>query len=576
MGNYNKHPSIHVQGRCIQGYAGILSELKQQITTEDFSLVVDTYPGVYDAEVIPQLKKLGASVFVDMKTLYKKEAAITEQLYYNITDDRVFGKMYFGDILDFIDLAKLEAARKQVQETKGLIIIYGFGARLVAEGDMLVYLDLARWEIQQRYRGGMPNYFCENPNEEILRKYKRGFFIEWRIADKYKQELFDEIDYLIDTNVKGHPKMISGDAFRAGLVAAAKRPFSLVPYFDPGAWGGQWMKEVFDLDKSADNFAWSFNGVPEENSIYLNFNGVNVEIPTMDLTLYQPKALLGEKVYARFGAEFPIRFDFLDTMGGGNLSLQVHPVTEYIKKQFGMAYTQDESYYILDAKETGAVYLGLKEGINPDAMIRDLYRAQDGEILFDADAYINKFPAKKHDHFLIPAGTVHSSTADTMVLEISATPYIFTFKLWDWGQVGLDGKPRPVHIDHGKRVIQWDRRTKWVEENLVNDICVLRRDENETEERTGLHELQFIETRRYWIRGVSKHDTKGTVHMLIVVEGKEAIVESPEDRFEPFVVHYAEAFIVPAAVGAYTIRPFGKSEGQEIAVVKAYVRGTER
>jgi len=309
-------------------------------------------------------------------------------------------------------------------------------------------------------------------------------------------------------------------------------------------------------------------------SIYLDFDGVHIEIPAMDLVLYQPKALLGEKVYARFGAEFPIRFDFLDTMGGGNLSLQVHPVTEYIQKQFGMAYTQDESYYILDAKETGAVYLGLKESVDPDAMISDLYRAQDGEMLFDADTYINKFPAKKHDHFLIPAGTVHSSAADTMVLEISATPYIFTFKLWDWGQVGLDGKPRPVHIDHGKKVIQWDRRAKWVEENLVNDIRELRRDENETEERTGLHELQYIETRRYWIRGVSQHDTNGTVHMLILVEGKEAIVESPENRFEPFVVHYAEAFIVPAAVGAYTIRPFGESEGREIAVMKAYVRGT--
>ena len=54
-----------------------------------------------------------------------------------------------------------------------------------------------------------------------------------------------------------------------------------------------------------------------------------------------------------------------------------------------------------------------------------------------------------------------------MVLEISATPYIFTFKLWDWGRLGLDGKPRPVHIQHGKHVIE-DRRSRWVKENLVN------------------------------------------------------------------------------------------------------------
>lgn len=101
----------------------------------------------------------------------------------------------------------------------------------------------------------------------------------------------------------------------------------------------------------------------------------------MDLVLYQPKELLGEQVYARFGAEFPIRFDFLDTMEGQNLSLQVHPLTEYIKKNFGMSYTQDESYYILDAKEDAVVYLGLKEGIQSDEMIADLESAQK-EILY--------------------------------------------------------------------------------------------------------------------------------------------------------------------------------------------------
>jgi hypothetical protein len=60
--------------------------------------------------------------------------------------------------------------------------------------------------------------------------------------------------------------------------------------------------------------------------------------------------------------------------------------------------------------------------------------------------------------------------------------------------------------------------------------------------------------------------------VLNLVEGREAIVESPTGQFEPFVVHYAETFIVPAAVGAYTIAPYGESEGKEIATIKAYVR----
>ena len=135
-----------------------------------------------------------------------------------------------------------------------------------------------------------------------------------------------------------------------------------------------------DLDRSATNYAWCFDCVPEENSLLLGRDGRVVEIPAIDLVLSQPRELLGEKTFARFGAEFPIRFDFLDTMGGGNLSLQVHPLTDYIQNTFGMHYTQDESYYLLDADEDAVVYLGLKTGIDPAAMIADLQAATEDSI----------------------------------------------------------------------------------------------------------------------------------------------------------------------------------------------------
>lgn len=573
--NYNKFPSTKIKGHekeAIVGYDAIIEKLKAEISGSKFVLICDTYPGVYDEEIIPQLNKLNPAVMINMIDIFKEEKTITEQMKYHLTDDRVFGKMYYGEVIDFIDLDKLEAARKQVEAAQGLIIVYGFGARLVHPGDRVVYFDMARWEIQMRYRAGQGNYKCSNTDEDPLRKNKRGFFIEWRIADKHKMAMFEDIDWLIDTNKQNDPKMIPGAALRDGLKQIAQQPFRTVPYFDPGVWGGQWMKEVCDLDREKANFAWSFDGVPEENSLYLEFEDGVVEIPAMDLVLYQPKPLLGQQVYARFGAEFPIRFDFLDTMGGQNLSLQVHPVTEYMHKQFGMSYTQDESYYILDAGDDACVYLGLKEGINKDEMIDDLRRANRGEISFDAEKYINKFPAKKHDHFLIPAGTCHCSGSNAMVLEISATPYIFTFKLWDWDRLGLDGRPRPVHVEHGKEVIQWDRTTEWVKKNLVNAIVEVEHNDDYIEEHTGLHELEFIETRRYWSDRTTHHDTKGGVNMLNLVEGKEAIIESEDGSFEPFVVHYAETFIIPASVGKYTIRPYGEAEGKKIGVIKAYVR----
>lgn len=564
---YDRFPKTKIKGhKAFCGYEEIYHELNKKIN--DSSVVVfDYYPGVDEDEVYELIKRFNFSLEINMKDIFKDGKTMTDQMKYNLTDDRVFGKMYYGNLVDFMDEEKLEEAKNKMKEQNGSVIVYGVGAGLVSHGDVYVYFDMARWQIQLRYRKGMPNYNCDNYDEDILKKYKRGYFIEWRIADKHKAERFDCFDYVVDTNTKDDPKMISKDTFQTSLHQLSNQPFRTVPYFDPGVWGGQWMKEVCNLDKDQPNYAWSFDGVPEENSILFDYDGITVELPAMDLVLYKPKELLGEQVYARFGAEFPIRFDFLDTMEGQNLSLQVHPLTEYIKKNFGMSYTQDESYYILDAKEDAHVYLGLKEGIQPDDMISDLELAQKGNIVFDADKYINKFPAKKHDHFLIPAGTCHCSGSNAMVLEISATPYIFTFKLWDWNRLGLDGLPRPIHIEHGKHVIQWERTTKWVKENLVNATYEVKEEGNDCKiEHTGLHELEFIETRRYTINKFSLHKTHGTVNMLNLVDGKSAIIEGD---FEPFIVHYAETFIIPASIKEYTIKPY---DCDEIKVLKAYVR----
>ena len=236
-----------------------------------------------------------------------------------------------------------------------------------------------------------------------------------------------------------------------------------------------------------------------------------------------------------------------------------------------MKYTQDESYYLLDSEDDATVFLGVKEGINRDAMIADLKAAQRGEIVFDAEKYVNRIPARKHDHFLIPGGTIHCSGANSLVLEISSTPNIFTFKLWDWQRLGLDGKPRPINIERGEKVINWRRDTDYVYNNLYNQVSVVDSGSGWVEERTGLHQNEFIETRRHRFTVPVKHNTCGSVNVLNLVEGDVVSVESENGEFEPFEVHYAETFIVPAAVGEYIIRPCGECD-KEYATIKAYVR----
>jgi len=574
--SYEKRPHVQVSSvdrDCELGWAQILETIRaRQLKT----IAIECYPGVLQQPFLTNLiSALSPSSVIHSESAFLPASELQQKFAPTLTDDPVFGRMHPWELEDFFDPQRLREARAQGCSCKtGLVVAIGTGASLILpQADFLVYVDVARWEIQQRQRRkqianlGLNN-FADSPGQ----LYKRAFFVDWRAADRLRHRLYPRVDYWIDGNVPEAPRGLAGPVLRSALASVSHRPFRVVPYFDAGVWGGQWMRERFALPEGPSNYAWGFDCVPEENSLVLRFGEREFELPALTLVHEHPRELLGEMVYQRFGAEFPIRFDFLDTMGGGNLSLQVHPLTSYIREQFGLDYTQDESYYMLDAAADGQVYLGLREGVDPVAMAADLHAAQEGGPDFSAVQYVNIWPAAKHDHFLIPAGTIHCSGRDGVVLEISATPYIFTFKLWDWGRLGMDQKPRPIHLQHGLKNIQWDRTTAWVKKNLINRVQQIACGDGWREESTGLHELEFLETRRHWFTQAVPHNTRGNLNVLNLVEGDSAIVDSPTGAFEPLTIHYAETFIVPASVGEYTIRPAEESS-RELATIKAYVRG---
>lgn len=575
--NYDKYPATRLDATLWKGWSAIRDEISRKIQSlhrERCVVAIECYQGVYHEELEPELKALEPTRWFNTAELFKPVEEVERMTYPYVTDDRLFGFRARFTYADFLVGERVEALRSQLREASGVSIVYGHGAAYVAsDADLILYVDMARWEIQQRSRRHeVCGLGVENRDEGASYHYKRGYFVDWIVCDGLKKTLLPKVDYWLDTHQPGQPKMIMGDILRSGLDKTAHQPFRVVPFFDPAPWGGQWMKSVCGLDPEPDNYGWCFDCVPEENSLYFDLGGELFEMPANNLVFYRTRELLGGPVESRFGQDFPIRFDFLDTMGGGNLSLQVHPTTQYIRDTFGIYYTQDESYYLLDAEPGATVFLGLKTGVDPQEMIGALNESQQTGRPFDAEKYVNRWPARKHDHFLIPNGTIHCSGAGAMVLEISATPSIFTFKLWDWGRLGLDGLPRPINIGHGSHVIQWERQTEFTRNQLVNQVTPVAEGEGWREERTGLHENEFIETRRHWFTAPVEHHTDGGVNVFNLVEGDEAIVESPTRAFEPFVVHYAETFIIPASVGTYTIRPYGRSEGRQCGTIKAYVR----
>lgn len=574
--NYDKHPQVEVSGvddQCWSGWAKVMEVLSARRDAK--VVVIECYVGVAVDEIVAAVRGYipSASVFEAEKAFLEPEEIERRAAPFLGDGDPIFGYSSALRMEDFFSPEKLAALREKIAAVESVtVVIIGPGASIVCRGDLLVYAEMPRYEAQGRMRRNeMSNLGTRNQELKWNLQYKRAFFNDWPVCDRLKLGLKD-IDFILDTCKPGEPKMISWQAATKACETALSRPFRVVPFFDPAPWGGQWMKKTMALPDDAPQYGWCFDCVPEENSILFRFGGTVVELPSMNLVFFDPARLLGARVHARFGLSFPIRFDLLDTVGGGNLSFQVHPFTDYIQRHFGIHYTQDESYYLLAAEADSSVYLGLKEGIVPEEMIAALDAAQSGGEAFDDAKYACKWPAKAHDHFLIPAGTCHCSGAGTLVLEISATPNIFTFKLWDWGRLGLDGQPRPINIERGKANIAWERTENWVRQELVNAVTDVASGDGWREERTGLHDLEFIETRRHWFTGPVEHHTGGGVNVLNLVEGREAVVESPGGAFEPFVVHYAETFIVPACVGAYTIRPFGEGEGSTCATLKAYVR----
>lgn len=574
MGTYDKFPSTKIEdGKLIKGWDNILTEL----TTDRSKNItaVECYTGIYFENLLPIFRALPHSIFIDTTELFKSEEEILEMTTPFLKEDVLFGFFSNLTLSDYFDRDKLNKAQQEINasDPKSRVIVFGAGSSLVVDADLLVYADMPRWEIQQRMRRQEVSALgVDNRQNPFSLQYKRGMFNDWKVLDREKKKIIHKVDYWLDT-VNEEPKLIDRNTFIKGVEKTAKKPFRVVPFFDPAPWGGQWMKEVCDLDRSVDNFGWCFDCVPEENSLLFTIDDMNFEMPSVNLIYSKSREVLGESVEARFGQDFPIRFDLLDTMQGGNLSLQVHPYLDYAKDNFGLHYTQEESYYVLDAKDDATVYLGVKTNIDSQAMITELKNAEKDETTpFDAEKYINILPASKHDHYLIPAGTIHCSGKNSLVLEISATPNLYTFKLWDWGRLGLDGKPRPINIDRGEKVIRWERDTSYVLDELVNRFEQVSSGDGWIEERTGLHETQFIETRRHTFTKAVTHYTGSTVNVLNLVEGEEVIVESPQGAFEPLIVHYAETFIVPAAVGEYNIRPFGRSTGKKCMTIKASVR----
>ncbi|KEO71861.1 ROK family transcriptional regulator [Anditalea andensis] len=504
-------------------------------------------------------------IWVNVQDSMKAEVKIDEMVAPFLGgDDPVFGRLADIDLEDYFDLDKLEALTPtDYNET---VVFYGTGAHLVPLGGKLVYFDISKNEIQFRSRAGSVTNLGATRPSPPKDMYKRFYFVDWVVLNKYKNRIKNEIDYLVDGQRSHEITWVQGNIWRSCINTITTAPIRVRPWFEPGAWGGQWIKEnIKALNQEVENYAWSFELILPENGIIIESSDIMLEFSFDFLMYHSGENILG-KDFDTFGFEFPIRFDFLDTFDGGNLSIQCHPQTDYIQKHFGENITQEETYYILDRKDDALVYLGFQEGVKPEAFQEALEKSFKNSEEIDITQYVQSFRSMKHGLYLIPPGTIHSSGKDNLVLEISSTPYIYTFKMYDWLRVDLDGNPRPINIQRGMDNLVFEHAGLSVEEKLISKPQLIEENTECQLEHLPTHEKHLYDVHRFVINTKVTVKTNGKAHVLSLVEGSKLEINS---NGQSFTFHYAESFIIPAAAEEYTIT---NSSDQPIMVIKAFIK----
>lgn len=570
---YDILPTFPVQGTLSNAYHELVDHL-----VEHNIHCIDGFVGVNWEIPVTQIQQEFAQRglvvrFVSMETAFLPETSIQEKVApYLGGNDPLFGKKTPLLLSAYFDTAKLAALQEILNNaTKNeYIIFYGPGAALLDSSSKVMYIDLPKNVLIQRMRSGKAWNLACSPQTNQKELYKRYYFIDWEILNRHKRTILSRVEILADQQSPENLPWIVGQDLNKTLHAMSENYFRVRPTFEPGVWGGQWMKEhLTGIDQQAKNYAWSFEMIVPENGILLESNGLVLEISFDQLMFQESLNILGT-AQPRFDVEFPIRFNFLDTFDGGNLSIQCHPSPSYAKTEFGENFTQDESYYIVDRKGDAQVYLGFQEDIDAENFRTVLEQSfQTGEPIA-IDSYVQKFESKKHQLYLIPHGTVHSSGTNNLVLEISATPYNYTFKMYDWVRPDLDGKPRPLNIDRAFSNLNFNRKGDVVKNTLLSEPDTHVLDPQSAKVHLPTHEDHFYDVYRYEFAQEVAIETKGQCHIMMLVEG-EAIELTTANGMKK-IFHYAETFAVPAAARSYSLRNLGTGPAK---VIQSFVKDSK-
>ncbi|MFH8491313.1 class I mannose-6-phosphate isomerase [Streptomyces longisporoflavus] len=474
---------------------------------------------------------------------------------------------FFLPLAEFEMADLFEGAPTVARPADGVLLVFGPGAALCSP-DLIWWADLPKRYAESAVASGTLPVGVNLGRPDVPGDLRRLFYTDWPVADRHRDALAPRIDRWIDVQDPQSPASLDGTAVRATLAELARQPVRTRPYFNSTAWGGKWAAEKLGFKPDNGNTALGYELIAPEAGVLVGPDaGAQVELPFQLLCVLHPEQFLGKDVHARYGTSFPIRFDYLDTVGGGNLSLHCHPQEQYMREHFGWPYTQHETYYVTASDPGSRVFLGLRQSTDVDLLRKEVQASAAHGTPLRVEDHIQTFPADPGQLFMIPAGTPHASGAGNLVLEISATPYLYSLRFYDWLR-RASGVPRPLSHQHAFANLDTARRGTEVVEDLVQQPRVLREAAGWREEVVGSLPEMFYAVHRFVLDGTgpAQDDTEGRFHILNVAAGDGVVVETADGRRHDLA--FAETLTVPAAVGGYRLHPVG---ARPVHVVKSLV-----
>ncbi|OUN78163.1 phosphoheptose isomerase [Alistipes sp. An54] len=478
----------------------------------------------------------------------------------------LYGRIFRGGYEALLDESRAAGFRTRIaglrssEGTRRVVVVYGSGClmpRMRDLYDVRCYFDVTPKESILRIRRGEYANLGDRTARPANQVIRRCYYADFEMAVHLRGELLREglLDYYLCSDHPDRLELIPRKALEQIFAALALYPFRCKPVYLEGVWGGTYVKKLRNLPDTMRNCAWVFDLIPMEVSVVVEAGSERLEFPFFTFVQREGEALMGAKCVEKFGGYFPIRFNYDDSYHStGNMSIQVHSGAQYNHDHFDELGRQDESYYVVVAGHHARTFIGFRDDADIDAFIRDIKLADKEYKPVDYLKYVSYEDSKPGLQVMIPAGTVHSSGRNQVVLEIgSLTIGSYTYKLYDYLRPDFDGKPRPIHTWHGERNLVRERRTSWVRQNIVQQPREVRSGEGWAEYIVGEHDLLYFTLRRLEFERSIEDDTRGRFHVLTLVDGERVRIRSLDHPERFFDAEYMDMVVVPADMGRYVI-----------------------